>query len=62
MVLTDKVLEKAREKAKESGHGSVEIIFDETKPFMDVVLHDRERVDIPMPSKGKIGGLGGKVY
>jgi hypothetical protein len=62
MNLTDKVLEKAREKAKESGHGSVEIIFDEGKPFVDVVLHDRERVDVPVPSSGKIGGLGGKVY
>ncbi|GHV81430.1 hypothetical protein AGMMS49944_32210 [Spirochaetia bacterium] len=45
MDLTDKVLERAREKAKESGHGSVEIIFDEGKPFVDVVLHDRERIE-----------------
>jgi hypothetical protein len=62
MELIDKVLERAREKAKQTGHGSVEIIFDEGKPFVDVVLHDRERVDIPVSSKGKIGGLGGKVY
>jgi hypothetical protein len=62
MDLTDEVLEKARDKAKGSAHGSVEIIFDEGKPFADVVLHDRERVDIPVPSRAKIGGLGGKVY
>jgi hypothetical protein len=40
MELNDKVLERAKEKAKESGHGSVEIIFDEGKPFVDIVLHD----------------------
>jgi hypothetical protein len=45
MDLSDKVLEMAREKVKKSGHGSVEIIFDENKPFVDVVLHDRERVE-----------------
>jgi hypothetical protein len=62
MDLIDKVLERVREKAKESGHGSVEIIFDEGKPYVDVVLHDRTRVDIPVPSSGKIGGMTGKVY
>jgi hypothetical protein len=46
MELTDKVLERAREKAKGTEHGSLEIIFDENKPFVDVVLHDRERVEI----------------
>jgi hypothetical protein len=52
MILSDKVLEMAREKVKKSGHGSVEIIFDETKPFVDVVLHDRERIELL--SKGNI--------
>lgn len=46
MELTDKVMEWARKKAKDTEHGSIEIIFDDNKPFVDVVLHDRERVEI----------------
>jgi hypothetical protein len=39
------VIEKIVAKAKPVSRGSIEIILDETKPFVDIVTHSRERIE-----------------
>jgi hypothetical protein len=62
MDLPDKIVEEIKERLKYSIRGSIEIIYDESKSFIDLDHHERQRFEFYEPSKGKIGGLGGKVY
>ncbi|GHU37268.1 hypothetical protein FACS1894172_20620 [Spirochaetia bacterium] len=47
----DSVLEKVGQLLKEIEHGSIELILDSTKPFVDIIAHNRERVEVNKPKK-----------
>jgi hypothetical protein len=45
MKLPMAVIEKIVAKAEPVSRGSIEIILDETKPFVDIITHNRERIE-----------------
>ena len=46
MELPAKVLEKINILARDIEHGSIEVVLDSTKAYIDVIGHNRERVEV----------------
>ena len=62
MILDEHTIERIKAASAGITHGSIEIVIDNNKPFIDIIQHDRLRITRPVPSASDTLGTGGKQY